>query len=393
MKKIVYADNAATTALSKQALKAMMPYLTKEYGNPSTLYSLGRNARKALEQARVNVARAIGSQQEEIYFTSGGTEANNWAIKSAAELKKDQGKHIISSTVEHHAVLHTLQNLEKQGYHVTYLGVNEFGQVSIDDLQRAIRKDTILITIMTANNEIGTILPVEKIGAIARKNEILFHTDAVQAVGHIPVHVETMNIDMLSLAGHKFRGPKGTGALYVKKGINLPSYMLGGGQESNLRSGTENVAGIIGLAAALKEATVNMEENMKKVSSMRDRIIDKLLKIPCTKLTGDPINRLPGIASFIFECVEGESMVMFLDQNGICASSGSACSSGSQGASHVLSAIGLPPQLAHSSLRLSLSEDNSEEDIDYILEKLPQAISRLREMSPLWNQKLSGVKY
>jgi len=334
MSKIVYADNAATTALSKQALEAMMPYLTSEHGNPSSLYSFGRNARRAIDNAHIKVADAIGAKPEEIYFTGGGTEADNWAIKSVAELKKSQGKHIITSSIEHHAVSHTLQYLEKKGYEVTYLEVNDVGQISLKELCSAIREDTILITIMTANNEIGTILPVAEIGKIAHENGILFHTDAVQAVGHIPIDVKQMNIDLLSLAGHKFRGPKGIGALYIRKGLRLPSNMLGGGQEHGLRSGTENVAGIMGLATALDEATVHLPENMKKVSAMRDRLIDGLLKIPHSKLTGDPVNRLPGTASFAFEFVEGESMVLLLDHHGICVSSGSACSSASLDPSH-----------------------------------------------------------
>ena len=391
MSKIVYADNAATTALSKQALEAMMPYLTSEHGNPSSLYSFGRNARRAIDNAHIKVADAIGAKPEEIYFTGGGTEADNWAIKSVAELKKSQGKHIITSSIEHHAVSHTLQYLEKKGYEVTYLEVNDVGQISLKELCSAIREDTILITIMTANNEIGTILPVAEIGKIAHENGILFHTDAVQAVGHIPIDVKQMNIDLLSLAGHKFRGPKGIGALYIRKGLRLPSNMLGGGQEHGLRSGTENVAGIMGLATALDEATVHLPENMKKVSAMRDRLIDGLLKIPHSKLTGDPVNRLPGTASFAFEFVEGESMVLLLDHHGICVSSGSACSSASLDPSHVLLAIGLPHEIAHGSLRLSINEDNTDEDINYILEKLPAVISRLRNMSPLWDERKLNI--
>lgn len=387
MSRTVYADNAATTALSKCALAAMMPYLTGEHGNPSSIYSYGRNAKRAVESARAKVAKAIGAKPEEIYFTGGGTEADNWAIKSAAELGKSKGKHIISTSIEHHAVLHTLQHLEKQGYDITYLSVNEFGQISLDELHAAIREDTILITVMAANNEIGTILPVTEIGAITTEKGILFHTDAVQAVGHISINVEKMNIDMLSLAGHKFRGPKGVGALYVKKGIRLPPNMLGGGQERRLRSGTENVAGIVGLAVALEEAVSNIEENMIKVSAMRDRLVQGLLKIPYTKLTGDPVNRLPGTASFVFKCVVGESIVLLLDQSGICASSDSACSSGSLDPSYVLLAIGLPHEVAHGSLRLTINEDNTDDDIDYILEKLPAIISHLRDMTPHWEER------
>ena len=385
MNKTVYADNAATTALSKTAFEAMLPYLTTEYGNPSSVYSFGRNAKRAIQNAREKIASAIDALPEEIYFTSGGTEADNWAIKSAAKLDQNTGKHIISSVIEHHAVLHTLDSLKEQGYEITYLGVDEYGQISLQELCSAMRKDTVLISIMAANNEIGTILPTAEIGAIARERGVIFHTDAVQAVGHIPINVRAMNIDMFSLAGHKFRGPKGIGALYVKKGLNLPAIIHGGGQEHNLRSGTENVAGIVGLGAALEEASFNMKENMRKVSALRDRLISEVLQIPHVRLTGDPTNRLPGIASFAIEGVEGESMVMMLDQNGICASSGSACSSGSQEASHILLATGLPSQLAHSSIRFSLNEDNSEKDVDYILEKLPAIISRLRGFSPVWN--------
>ena len=385
MNQLVYADNAATTALSKTALEAMLPYLTTEYGNPSSAHSFGLNAKRAIQNAREKVASAIGALPEEIYFTSGGTEADNWAIKSAAKLNQNAGKHIISSVIEHHAVLHTLDSLKEQGYEITYLGVDEYGQISLQELRSSIKNGTSLISIMAANNEIGTILPAAQIGSIAREHGIVFHTDAVQAVGHIPINVHAMNIDMLSLAGHKFRGPKGVGALYVKKGLNLPAIIHGGGQEHNLRSGTENVAGIVGLGAALEEAASNMNKNMRKVSALRDKLISGVLQIPHVRLTGDPANRLPGIASFAIEGVEGESMVMMLDQNCICASSGSACSSGSQDASHVLLATNLPSQLAHSSIRFSLNEDNSEKDVDYILEKLPAIISRLREISTVWN--------
>ena len=367
-----------------------MPYLTKEYGNPSTVYSLGRSAKKAMENARAKIASALGCRPDEIFITSGGTEADNWAIRSAAIMKKDKGKHIISTVLEHHAVLHTLKSLEKAGYEVTYLGVDSAGNISLDELKNTIRQDTILITVIAASNEIGTIMPIAEIGALAREKGILFHTDAVQAVGHIPVNTEEMKIDLLSLSAHKFKGPKGIGALYIKKGLRLPSNMYGGAQERGLRSGTENVAGIVGMAAALEEAVSNMDNNIKKISAMRDRLIDGLLKIPYTRLTGDPVNRLPGSASFVFECIEGESMVLLLDQAGICASSGSACSSGSLDPSHVLLAIGLPHEVAHGSLRLSLNEDNTEEDVDYILEKLPPIISRLRDMSPLWEEKISG---
>ena len=385
MRKTVYADNAATTALSKLSFEAMLPYLTNEYGNPSSIYSLGRKAKLAIENAREKVATAIGALPEEIIFTSGGTEADNWAIKSAVKLNKSKGNHLLYTAIEHHAILHTLDSLKEQGCENTCLGVNAYGQISFQELRSAIRSNTILISIMAANNEIGTTLPIAEIGAIAWEHGMLFHTDAVQAVGHIPINVRDMNIDMLSLAGHKFRGPKGIGALYVNRDIGLPSNMHGGGQERNLRSGTENVAGIVGLGAALEEASNNMQENIKKVSALRDRLISGVLRIPRVMLTGDPINRLPGIASFTIEGAEGEAMVMMLDQDGIFASSGSACSTGTQAASHVLLATGHANHLAHSSLRFSLNEDNSEEDVDYILHKLPDIIARLRGMSPIWN--------
>lgn len=389
MKKTIYADNAATTRLSEHALNAMMPFLTEAYGNPSTVYSLGRTAKRAVESARVKVAAAIGAKPEEIFFTAGGTESDNWAIKSAAAMNKDRGRHIISTVIEHHAVLHTLESLQKQGYEVTYLKVDECGNISLDALRAAIRSDTILITVMTANNEIGTVLPIREIGKIAGEAGIVFHTDAVQAVGHIPVDVSDMHVDLLSLSGHKFKGPKGIGALYIRKGLKLPSNMHGGAQERALRSGTENVPGIVGLSAALEEAVLNLEATSNKVRALRDKLIDGLLKIPFTRLTGDPVRRLPGTASFVFECIEGESMVLLLDQYGICVSSGSACSSGSLDPSHVLLAIGLKHEVAHGSLRLTINEDNTEEEIDDILEKLPPIIKRLRDMSPLWEDKLA----
>ncbi|NLA85764.1 MAG: aminotransferase class V-fold PLP-dependent enzyme, partial [Clostridiales bacterium] len=310
MTRTVYADNAATTSLSKHALEEMMPYLTEEYGNPSTVYSLGRNAKKALENARTKIASALVCRPDEIFFTGGGTEADNWAIKSAAIMKKEKGKHIISTALEHHAVLHTLQSLEKAGYEVTYLGVDGTGNISLDELKNAIRKDTILISVITASNEMGTIMPIAEIGTLARERGILFHTDAVQAVGHIPINTEDMKIDMLSLSAHKFKGPKGIGALYIKKGLRLPPNMHGGAQERGRRSGTENVAGIVGMAAALEIAVLNMDKNINKITAMRDRLIEGLLTIPRTRLTGDPTNRLPGAASFVFECIEGESMVL-----------------------------------------------------------------------------------
>jgi cysteine desulfurase len=386
----VYADNAGTTALSKTALDAMMPYLTESFGNPSAIYSLGREAKRGLEAARSKVAAAIGAKPEEVYFTGSGTEADNWAIRGAAEKGSKKGKHIITSSIEHHAVSHTLEYLEKQGYEVTYLPVDNAGRVSPADLESAIRDDTILVTIMTANNEIGTVLPIRELGAIARDKGILFHTDAIQAVGHIPINVTEMNIDMMSMAGHKFRGPKGVGALYIRKGTYIPPLLYGGGQENKRRSSTENVAGAAGMAAALDEAVSGMEANIKKITAMRDKLISELLKIPFSQLTGDPLDRLPGTASFVFECIEGEAMVLTLDNAGICASSGSACSSASLDPSHVLLAIGLKHEVAHGSLRLSLSETTSDDDIDYIIETLPPIVEKLRAMSPLWEDKING---
>ncbi len=389
-KRRVYADNAGTTAMSKTALDAMMPYLTESYGNPSAIYSLGREAKRGLESARAKVAAAIGAKPEEIYFTGSGTEADNWALRGTAEIKSKKGKHIITSAIEHHAVLHTLEYLEKQGYEVTYIPVNSTGMVSPDDVKNAIRDDTILITVMTANNEIGTIQPVAEIGAIAREKGILFHTDAVQAAGHIPINATEMNIDMMSIAAHKFRGPKGVGALYIRKGVYIPPLLFGGGQENKRRSSTENVAGAVGMAAALEEAAANMSANIEKVTVMRDRLIRELLKVPFSQLTGDPVSRLPGTASFVFECVEGEAMILTLDNAGICASSGSACSSASLDPSHVLLGIGLKHEVAHGSVRLSINETTTDADIDYIIETLPPIINKLRAMSPLWEDKING---
>lgn len=378
MTRIVYADNAATMKIPETVFNAILPYLTGEYGNSSTMYSLGRTAKQAIETSRIKIAKLIGALPEEIYFTNGGTESDNWAIKSVCELRKNQGRHIITTAVEHPAVLNTCKNIEENGGSVTYLGVDRYGCISLDDLRDSIRDDTILITVMTANNEIGTIMPISEIGEIARKQNILFHTDAVQAAGHISVNVNEMNLDLLSLSAHKFGGMKGIGILYVKKGINIPPFIYGGGQEKGKRSGTENVAGIVSLAVALEDSINRLPHN--NLTRLRDRLIDSILKkIPQSHLTGDPVNRLPGIASFVFENVEGESLLLLLDQCGIYASSGSACSSGSLEPSHVLTAIGLPIELIHGSLRLSLSENNTGEDVDYILEKLPNIIERLRQ--------------
>jgi len=388
MLRFVYADNAATTKLSKTAYEAMLPWLLEGYGNPSSVYRLGRESRRALDQARDQIAAALGARPEEIFFTGSGTEADNWAIREVCESRKEKGRHIISCAIEHHAVFHTLEDLEKQGVEVTCLPVDEYGRLCIEDLKAAIRPDTILITIMFANNEIGTIQPIAEIGAIAREHGILFHTDAVQAVGHVPVDVETMQIDMLSLSAHKFRGPKGVGALYIKKGIKLPAFITGGAQEKGRRAGTENVPGIVGMAAALTEAIRDMGQNRVKVSVLRDKLIAGMLQLPAVRLTGDPVNRLPGSASFVVECVEGEALILMLDAAGIAASSGSACSSGALDPSHVLMAIGLSHEVAHGSVRLSLGEENTEADVEYILEKIPGIIEKLRAMSPLWEDRV-----
>jgi len=385
MSRFVYADNAATTKLSESALEAMLPWLSEGYGNPSSVYKLGRASRRALDGARDQLALALGAKPEEIIFTGSGTEANNWALRGiCAQLGEKKGRHVISSAIEHHANSHTLEDLEKQGYEVTYLPVDEFGRVSLDALKHAIREDTILITIMFANNEIGTIQPIAEIGKIARAHGVLFHTDAVQAVGHVPVDVETMCIDLLSLSAHKFCGPKGVGALYVRKGVKLPSFITGGGQEKGRRAGTENVAGIVGMAKALGDCASHLEESMTRVSALRDKLIAGLTNLPAVHLTGHPTERLPGLASFTFACIEGEALILMLDNAGIAASSGSACSSGALDPSHVLLAIGLPHEVAHGSVRFSFGEETSEADVDYILEQVPPIVEKLRAMSPLW---------
>ena len=390
MSRFIYADHAGTTALSQTALAAMTPYFTEQYGNPSSLYRFGQEAKADLERARADIAACIGAKPEEIFFTSGGTEADNWALKGVVELMALKGKttgHIITSAIEHHALLHTAQHLEKQGYAVTYLPVDELGRVSPAAVEAAVRPDTVLISIMAANNEIGTIQPVAEIGAVARRHRILFHTDAVQAVGHIPVDVEAWNVDLLSLSAHKFQGPKGVGALYVRRPLRLPPLLHGGGQEKGRRSGTENVPGVIGMAAALKEAVAQLEAEGARLSALRDRLIDGLTRLPYTRLTGDPENRLPGTASFVFEGVEGEALLLHLDARGIFASSGSACSSASLDPSHVLLAIGLPHAIAHGSLRLSLGRETTEADVDAILREVSRAVQYLREMSPVWDKE------
>ncbi|MBO7398927.1 MAG: cysteine desulfurase NifS, partial [Clostridia bacterium] len=387
----IYADNAATTKLSKKALEAMLPFLTENYGNPSSLYTSGQLAREAVEKARETVARCIGASPREIYFTSGGSEADNQAILSAAELGKKAGKtHIVSDAIEHHAVLHTLKKLEKQGFEVTYLPAHENGIVRVEELEAALRDDTCLVTIMYANNEIGTLQPVRKIGEILKRRGILFHTDAVQAVGHVPVDVNLDNVDMLSASAHKFHGPKGVGFLYVRKGVKLLSFIEGGAQERGKRAGTENVAGICGTAVALEEAVENMAANALKLTALRDRLIKGLAEIPHSALNGDPLKRLPSNVSFCFEGIEGESLLLLLDDRGIEASSGSACTSGSLDPSHVLLAIGRVHDVAHGSLRLTLGDDATEEQVDYIIKQTGEVVSYLRSFSPVWRDLVSG---
>ena len=383
----VYADNAATTQMSENALKAMMPLLTDIYGNPSSLHSVGQIAKEHLEAARETVAECIGADPKEIYFTSGGSEADNQAIRSAAYIGARKGKkHIISSKFEHHAVLHTLDALKKEGFTVTLLDVYSNGIVKPEDVKNAITDNTCLVTIMTANNEIGTIQPIAEIGKICKEKGVLFHTDAVQAVGHIPVNVKDMNVDMLSVSAHKFHGPKGVGFLYARKGILLTNIIYGGAQERNKRAGTENMASIAGMAAAIKDATDNLEENAKKVTAMRDRLIEGLKGIERSRINGDLEHHLPGTLNMCFEGIEGESLLLLLDAKGICASSGSACTSGSLDPSHVLLAIGVPVEIAHGSLRLSINEYNTMEQMEHIIKSVPEVVSYLRSISPVWER-------
>ena len=383
----VYADNAATTRLSETALQAMMPYLTDTFGNASSLYRIGQEAHKGVKFAHETVASVLNALPEEIFFTSGGSEADNWAIKGVAEALAEKGKkHIITSAFEHHAVLHTVEKLEKQGFEVTYLPVYANGIVRVDDVRAAIRPDTALVTVMYANNEIGTIQPIAEIGAVCREKGVLFHTDAVQAVGHVPIDVQAQNIDLLSMSAHKFHGPKGIGALYCRRGLRFPNLIEGGAQEKGRRAGTEAVYAMVGMAAALREASDHMEENMQKLTALRDRLIDGLLQVEACRLNGDRRARLPGNVNVSFEGVEGESLLLYLDAEGISASSGSACTSGSLDPSHVLLAIGLPHEVAHGSLRLTLCEQNTAEDVEYIIRCVPGIIKRLRDMSPLWER-------
>ena len=387
----IYADNAATTRPSKTVISVMTKALESVYGNPSSLYSTGQEAREALEQARADVAAVINAEPREILFTSGGSEADNQALRSAAALGRKNGKmHIISTAFEHHAILHTLERLEKEGFEVTLLDVHEDGLVRPEELEDAIREDTCLVTVMFANNEIGTIQPIAEIGAICKKHNVIFHTDAVQAVAHVPIDVKAMNIDMLSASGHKFHASKGVGFLYCRKGIRLTNLIDGGAQERGKRAGTENVPGILGMAAALKEAAANMEKNAAHMSAMRDRLIAGLQQIPHSALNGDAVKRLPGNVNFCFEGIEGESLLLLLDDRGICASSGSACTSGSLDPSHVLLAIGRVHDVAHGSLRLSIGEDVTEEEIDYLITSVKEVVEYLRSFSPVWRNLMSG---
>ncbi len=388
-KRLIYVDNAATTKISKPVLDAMMPYLTDGFGNASSIYSIGMNSARAILKARETVAKALGAKTSEIYFTSGGSEADNWAIKCAADAGAGRGKkHIVTTVFEHHAVLHTCEYLEKHGFEVTYVPVDEMGLVHPEDIEKAIRDDTCLVTVMFANNEIGTIQPIPEIGEICRRKKVLFHTDAVQAVGNVEIDVAAMNIDLLSLSGHKIHAPKGVGAMYMRTGVNLPNLIHGGAQERSKRAGTENVAGIVALAKAIEEAVKDIPAKQAKLSKMRDRLINELTKIPESRLNGDPKKRLCGNVNISFRGIEGESLLLSLDLEGICASSGSACTSGSLDPSHVLLAIGLPHSTAHGSLRITLSEDNTDEDIDAICEAVPRVVEKLRAMSPLWERIL-----
>lgn len=393
MAKTIYVDNAATTAMSDTAIVAMARYYKEVYGNPSSLHTVGQIAKEALVRARAEIAACIGAKPNEIYFTSGGSEADNQAIRSAAYGGLAKGKkHIISTAFEHHAVLHTLKKLEKEGFEVTYLNVHSHGNITAGEVEAAIRPDTALVTVMYANNEVGSVLPVREIGEVCRAHKVIFHTDAVQAVGHIPVNVISDNVDMLSCSAHKFHGPKGVGFLYCRTGVALKNLIEGGAQERNRRAGTENLAGISGMAAALKEAVANLEKNMKREAALRDRLIAGLTKVEHSRLNGDRVNRLPNNVNICFEGVEGESLLLLLDAKGICASSGSACTSGSLDPSHVLLALGLPHEVAHGSLRLSLSEYNTEEEVDFIIEEVPKVVEYLRSISPVWEELEKGER-
>lgn len=390
---MIYLDNAATTRVSAEVFEAMKPYFCEQYANPSAIYSFAGSAAKAVDEARRQSAALIGAQPNEIYFTAGGSESDNWAVKAAAEASAAKGKHLITSVIEHHAVLHTFEYLEKHGFEVTYLPVDEDGIVKLDALEAAIRKDTTLISVMAANNEIGTIQPLKEIGALAKKNGILFHTDAVQAYGHIPLDVDALNIDLMSVSGHKFHGPKGIGFLYIRKGVRLGAFIHGGAQERARRAGTHNTPGIVGLGTAAALAAAQMKENIEKETKLRDYLIKRVLEeIPYSRLNGHRFNRLPNNANFCFRFIEGESLLILLDQKGICASSGSACTSGSLDPSHVLLAIGLPHEIAHGSLRLTLSEETTQEEIDVTVEAIKNIVERLRAMSPLYEDFVKAQK-
>ena len=385
MKTRIYLDNAATTKTSKEVVDAMLPYFTEDYGNPSSIYEIGQRSKEAITKAREQIAQVIGAKTEEIYFTAGGSESDNWALKEAFEAYSGKGNHIITTKIEHHAILHTCEYLEKQGARIPYLDVDENGLVDLEELQKAICPETILISVMFANNEIGTIEPVKEIGMIAKEHGVLFHTDAVQAFGQVPIDVNEMNIDMLSSSAHKINGPKGIGFLYIRKGVKIRSFVHGGAQERKRRAGTENVPGIVGYGVAAKRAAESMEERTKKERELRDYLIERVLKeVPYVKLNGDPVKRLPNNMNFSFRFIEGESLLIMLDMKGIAGSSGSACTSGSLDPSHVLLAIGLPHEIAHGSLRLTLGEDITKEDLDYTLEQIKEIVGRLRELSPLY---------
>lgn len=393
MKQIIYLDNAATTKTAPEVVKAMLPYFSEHYGNPSSIYSLGTESKKAVSGVRESIAKSLGAATNEIYFTAGGSEADNWAIKATAEAYAQKGKHIITSAIEHHAVLHTCEYLEKRGFEVTYVGVDENGILKLDELEKAIRPDTILISVMFANNEIGTIQPIKEIGRIAKEHGVLFHTDAVQAYGQLPINVDEYQIDMLSASAHKLNGPKGIGFLYIRKGLKTRSFIHGGAQERSRRAGTENVPGIVGLGAASERAFARMEEKTKKEIELRDYLIRRIEEeVPYCRLNGDRTRRLPNNVNFSFRFVEGESLLIMLDMRGICASSGSACTSGSLDPSHVLLAIGLPHEIAHGSLRLTLSEENTKEELDTTVEAIKEIVARLRDMSPLYEDFIKKEK-
>ena len=393
MNQVIYLDNAATTKVAPEVVEAMLPYFTENYGNPSSVYGFAAKNKEAITKQREIIANALGASKEEIYFTAGGSESDNWALKATAEAYKTKGNHIITTKIEHHAILHTAEYLAKQGYEITFLDVDEDGMVKIDELKAAIRPTTILISVMFANNEIGTIQPIREIGVIAKENGILFHTDAVQAFGQVPINVDDYHIDMLSASGHKLNGPKGIGFLYIRKGLKLRSFVHGGGQERKRRAGTENVPGIIGIGTATDRAMRTMKERTARETELRDYLIERILdEVPYTRLNGHPSKRLPNNANFSFRFIEGESLLIMLDMKGICGSSGSACTSGSLDPSHVLLAIGLPHEIAHGSLRLTLSEDTTREEIDYVVESVKEIVARLRSMSPLYEDFIKKQK-